>query len=629
MYQTYPIKTQFSQIMDKPKKVIELEDVVVKFVGDSGDGMQLTGTLFSDTAALSGNDLATFPDFPAEIRAPQNTVAGVSGFQVHLGKRKIFTSGDMCDVLVAMNPASLKSNLKWAKPGATIIVDSTAFTKKANEKAGYATNPLEDGSLNSYHLIQAPISVITKESLADLDIDKKIAEKTKNMFVLGMMYFLFQKDLDKTLDFIKKKFSAKPKVVQANQIVLKAGFNYAETIEAISSTIKIDPAPLQKGRYRNITGNVATAWGLLAASEKSQRPLFLGSYPITPATEILAELSKQKSLGAKVLQAEDEIAGICSAIGASFAGSLAVTTTSGPGLSLKSEAMGLAVMTELPLVIVNVQRAGPSTGMPTKSEQSDLYQALFGRNGEAPMVVMAASSPANCFHYAYMAAKISMEHMTPVILLTDGYMAFGSELFKIPKMAEMPSINPPLAKANDPEFKPYKRDPVTLARNWAIPGAEGLRHRIGGLEKTNIDGNVSTDPLNHELMVNIREDKVNRIANYIPDLEVNGNTSGDLLVVGWGGTEGMLKSAVKRMQEEGKDISLAHFNYIMPLPRNTDKVFSKFKRIIVCELNKGQFVNYLRMKIPEFRYHQYNKVQGLPFQVKELTQTFNHLLEEK
>ncbi len=629
MYQTYPIKTQFSQIMDKPKKVIELEDVVVKFVGDSGDGMQLTGTLFSDTAALSGNDLATFPDFPAEIRAPQNTVAGVSGFQVHLGKRKIFTSGDMCDVLVAMNPASLKSNLKWAKPGATIIVDSSAFNKKANEKAGYATNPLEDGSLNSYHLIQAPISVITKESLADLDIDKKIAEKTKNMFVLGMMYFLFQRDLDKTLEFIQKKFSAKPKVVQANQIALKAGFNYAETIEAISSTIKIDPAPLQKGRYRNITGNVATAWGLLAASEKSQRPLFLGSYPITPATEILAELSKQKSLGAKVLQAEDEIAGICSAIGASFAGSLAVTTTSGPGLSLKSEAMGLAVMTELPLVIVNVQRAGPSTGMPTKSEQSDLYQALFGRNGEAPMVVMAASSPANCFHYAYMAAKISMEHMTPVILLTDGYMAFGSELFKIPKMADMPSINPPLAKANDTEFKPYKRNPVTLAREWAIPGVEGLRHRIGGLEKTNIDGNVSTDPLNHELMVNIREDKVNRIANYIPDLEVNGNTSGDLLVVGWGGTEGMLKSAVKRMQEEGKDISLAHFNYIMPLPRNTDKVFSKFKRIIVCELNKGQFVNYLRMKIPEFRYHQYNKVQGLPFQVKELTQTFNHLLEEK
>ncbi|MFW5892164.1 MAG: 2-oxoacid:acceptor oxidoreductase subunit alpha [Bacteroidota bacterium] len=615
--------------MDKPKSVIELEDVVVKFVGDSGDGMQLTGTLFSDTAALSGNDLATFPDFPAEIRAPQNTVAGVSGFQVHLGKRKIFTSGDMCDVLVAMNPASLKSNLKWAKPGATIIVDSSAFNKKANEKAGYATNPLEDGSLNSYHLIQAPISVITKESLADLDIDKKIAEKTKNMFVLGMMYFLFQRDLDKTLEFIQKKFSAKPKVVQANQIALKAGFNYAETIEAISSTIKIDPAPLQKGRYRNITGNVATAWGLLAASEKSQRPLFLGSYPITPATEILAELSKQKSLGAKVLQAEDEIAGICSAIGASFAGSLAVTTTSGPGLSLKSEAMGLAVMTELPLVIVNVQRAGPSTGMPTKSEQSDLYQALFGRNGEAPMVVMAASSPANCFHYAYMAAKISMEHMTPVILLTDGYMAFGSELFKIPKMADMPSINPPLAKANDTEFKPYKRNPVTLAREWAIPGVEGLRHRIGGLEKTNIDGNVSTDPLNHELMVNIREDKVNRIANYIPDLEVNGNTSGDLLVVGWGGTEGMLKSAVKRMQEEGKDISLAHFNYIMPLPRNTDKVFSKFKRIIVCELNKGQFVNYLRMKIPEFRYHQYNKVQGLPFQVKELTQTFNHLLEEK
>ncbi len=615
--------------MAKKKNIVELEDVVVKFVGDSGDGMQLTGTLFSDTAALSGNDLATFPDFPAEIRAPQNTVAGVSGFQVHLGQRKIHTSGDMCDVLVAMNPASLKANLKWAKVGATIIVDESAFEQKFIEKAGYKTNPLEDGSLDGYHLIKAPISVLTKESLSHVDIDKRMAEKTKNMFVLGIMYYLFQRDLDLTLDFILKKFRNKPEVVQANQVALKAGYNYAETVEAIASTIKVGPAPMEKGRYRNITGNVATAWGLLAAAEKSGRPLFLGSYPITPATEILMELARHKSLGAKVFQAEDEIAGICSAIGASFAGSMAVTTTSGPGLSLKAEALGLAVITELPLVIVDVQRAGPSTGMPTKSEQSDLLQALFGRNGEAPMIIMAASSPASCFHYAYMASKLSLEHMTPVLLLTDGHMGFGSELFKIPKMADMPEIKPPLCEPHDPDFKPYRRDPVTLARKWAIPGTEGLRHRIGGLEKTNIDGNVSTDPLNHELMVNIREDKVMRVANYIPEQEVYGDDSGDLLVVGWGGTEGMLKSAVGQMQKAGKKVSLAQFNYIMPLPKNTADVFARFKKIVVCELNKGQFVKYLRMTHPEFKYLQYNKVQGLPFHVSELTQVFTKLLEEK
>jgi 2-oxoglutarate/2-oxoacid ferredoxin oxidoreductase subunit alpha len=614
--------------MAKQKSIVELEDVVVKFVGDSGDGMQLTGTLFSDTAALAGNDLATFPDFPAEIRAPQNTVAGVSGFQVHLGQRKIHTSGDLCDVLVAMNPASLKSNIKWAKQGATIIVDESAFDQKTIEKAGYQTNPLEDGSLNSYQLIKAPISVLNREALSGVEIDKKMAEKTKNMFVLGIMYYLFQRDLDKTLDFINKKFKNKPAVVEANRVALQAGYNYADTVEAIVSTIKVGPAPMEKGRYRNITGNVATAWGLLAAAERSGRPLFLGSYPITPATEILMELSKHKSLGARVFQAEDEIAGICSAIGASFAGSLAITTTSGPGLSLKSEAMGLAVITELPLVIVNVQRAGPSTGMPTKSEQSDLMQALFGRNGEAPMIVIAASSPASCFHYAYMAAKLSLEHMTPVILLTDGHMGFGSELFKIPRVADLPAIHPPLTKANDPDYKPYRRDPVTLARNWALPGTEGLRHRIGGLEKTNIDGNVSTDPLNHELMVNIREDKVMRVANYIPEQEIHGDTTGDLLVVGWGGTEGMLKSAVNQLQAGGHKVSLAQFNYIMPLPKNTAEVFSGFKKILVCELNKGQFVNYLRMTHPEYRYLQYNKVQGLPFHVSELAQVFTKHLEE-
>ncbi len=614
--------------MVKIHDVRELEDVVVKFVGDSGDGMQLVGTLFSDAAAISGNDLATFPDFPAEIRAPHNTIAGVSGFQVHMGKRKIYTSGDMCDVLVAMNPASLKSNLKWAKKGATIIVDSSAFDEKAIEKAGYTTNPIEDGSLGTFQIIPAPIAQLTHESLAVLGVDKRVAERTKNMFVLGMVFYLFGREIEKPLAFIKTKFKEKPKVAEANQAALKAGYNFAETTEAIKMTYKVGPATLPKGLYRNIVGNIATAWGLLAAAERSGRPLFLGSYPITPATEILMELSKHKSLGARVFQAEDEIAGICSAIGASFAGSMAVTTTSGPGLSLKSEAMGLAVITELPLVIVNVQRAGPSTGMPTKSEQSDLMQALFGRNGESPLMVMAASSAANCFYYAYMASKFSMEHMTPVILLTDGYLGFGSELFRIPDVNDLPSITPPMADPNDKNFKPYIRDEKTLVRKWAVPGVEGLRHRIGGLEKTNIDGNVSTDPLNHQLMVNIREEKVNRIADFIPLQEVNGESEGDLLVVGWGGTEGALLSTVKQMQEAGHNVSHAQFNYIKPLPKNTREILAGFKKIVVCELNSGQFVNYLRMLYPEFQYEQYNKVQGLPFHVQELTETFTKLLEE-
>ncbi|MFO7977726.1 MAG: 2-oxoacid:acceptor oxidoreductase subunit alpha [Bacteroidales bacterium] len=615
--------------MVKKPNIVELEDVVVKFVGDSGDGMQLTGTMFSDTAALSGNDLATFPDFPAEIRAPHNTIAGVSGFQVHIGQRKIYTSGDLCDVLVAMNPASLRSNLKWAKPGATLVIDSATFEEKAIEKAGYQSNPLEDGSLDSYSVIQAPISLLTQESLVALNLDRRMAERTKNMFVLGLLTYLFNGSVENTVKFIDKKFAAKPGVSRANQAALRAGYNYAETVETIRTTYKVGAAPMEKGLYRNITGNIATAWGLLAAAERSGRPLFLGSYPITPATEILMELSKHKSLGAKVFQAEDEIAGICSAIGASFSGSLAITTTSGPGLSLKSEALGLAVITELPLVIVNVQRGGPSTGLPTKSEQSDLMQALYGRNGEAPLVVMAASSSANCFHYAYMAAKISLEHMTPVILLTDGYLGFGSELFKIPDVNNMPDIDPPLAKENDPNYKPYLRDEKTLVRQWALPGMEGLRHRIGGLEKTNIDGNVSTDPLNHQLMVNIRQEKVNRVADYIPLQEVHGEESGDLLVVGWGGTEGALLSSVKGMQELGHKVSMAQFNYIMPLPNNTKEIFSRFKKIVVCELNMGQFVNYLRTSFPEFKYHQFNKVQGLPFHVQELTDTFTKLLEEK
>ena len=613
--------------MNRP--VEERESVVVKFVGDSGDWMQFSGNLFSESAAFAGNDLATFPDFPSEIRAPQNTIAGVSGFQVHVGSAKIYTTGDLCDVIVAMNPASLKANLKWAKVGATLIFDSDAFDDKTIDKAGYTSNPLEDKSLTKYNLLKAPITLLTIESLADLGVDRKIASRSKNMFALGMLFFIFNRPLKPSFKFFDAKFKKDPNLARINKVVLEAGYNYADTVEAIESVIHVSAAKLEPGFYRNITGNVATAWGLLAAAEKSKRGLFLGSYPITPATEILMELTKHKSLGAKVFQAEDEIAGICSAIGASYAGKMACTTTSGPGLSLKSEAIGLAVITELPLVIVNVQRGGPSTGLPTKSEQSDLYQALFGRNGECPVIVIAASTSDNCFHYAYMAAKLSMEHMTPCILLTDGYLGFGSSLFKNPRLANLPPINPPVAKARDKNYKPYKRDPETLAREWAIPGTDGLRHRIGGLEKENITGVVTTDPLNHQLMVNLRAEKVARVANYIPEQEVEGPTKGELLIVSWGGTYGAIHSAIQEMTRAGKKISHTHFNYINPLPKNTGKILKSFKKVLVCELNSGQFVNYLRMQFPMPNIHQFNKVQGLPFMINELTEKFNQLLEEK
>ncbi|MCF8369347.1 MAG: 2-oxoacid:acceptor oxidoreductase subunit alpha [Bacteroidales bacterium] len=613
----------------KEKKVVELEHVVVRFAGDSGDGMQLTGSLFSDTTAFAGNDFATFPDYPAEIRAPQGTVSGVSGFQIHFGHKEIHTSGDQADVLVAMNPAPLMKNLVWVKDGGTIIVDTDTFNEKALIKAGYVSNPLEDGSLKDYNLIQAPISTLTKKSVEEMGLDNKMILKSRNMFALGVMLFIFNREFATADDFFEKKFGKNPLIVESNKRILRAGYIFAESVEALSSiTYKVEPAALSKGKYRNITGNVATAWGFLAAQEKSGRPLFLGSYPITPASEILQELSIHKSLGTKVLQAEDEIAGIVSTIGASFAGSFAVTSTSGPGLSLKSEAIGLAVMTELPIVIVDVQRAGPSTGMPTKSEQSDLMQALFGRNGEAPCIVIAASSSANCFYYAFEASKLAMEHMTPVILLTEGYLANGSEVFKIPKMADLPEINPPIAKANDPDYYPYKRDPEKLNRQWAIPGTEGLRHRIGGLEKEDIYGNVSHDPENHQIMSEYRAEKVARVANYIKDQEVYGPQSGDLLIVSWGGTYGVMMEAVQEMQEAGKEVSLAHFHYINPLPKNTAEIFSRFKKIIVPELNLGQFVLYLRMNFQQFSFDQYNKIQGLPFMVKELVTLFTRKLEE-
>ncbi|MFA5418694.1 MAG: 2-oxoacid:acceptor oxidoreductase subunit alpha [Bacteroidales bacterium] len=612
----------------KKNRVVELKKAVIRFAGDSGDGMQLTGNLFSDSTAFAGNDFATFPDYPSEIRAPQGTVSGVSGFQIHFGQVDIHTSGDLADVLVAMNPASLKANMGWITREAIIIVDSDAFTDKNFEKAGYKTDPLDDGTLNGHIVVKAPISTMTKEAVKDLNLDNKTAQKSKNMFALGIVFYMFNRDYKPTFQFFEQKFKANPLIVEANKAVLTAGYYFGETLEAFANTYKVEPANLEKGLYRNVTGNLATAWGLMAASERSGRKIFLGSYPITPATEILQELSKHKELSVVALQAEDEIAGIVSSIGASFTGSLAVTSTSGPGLSLKSEAIGLAVITELPIVIIDVQRGGPSTGLPTKSEQSDLYQALFGRNGEAPVVVMSALSPADCFYAAYEACKISLEHMTPVILLTDGSIANGSEVFKIPKVAGLASINPPIVPANDPDYKPYKRDNETLSRRWALPGTPGLRHRLGGLEKDNVFGNVSHDPMNHQLMSELRKEKVERVANYIPEQEVVGDENADVLMVSWGGTYGVMLTAIEELRSEGKSVGLAHFKHIMPLPRNTRDILSRHKKILVCEINLGQFVNYLRMQFPEFAYLQYNKIQGLPFMVAELKDKVNELLND-
>ena len=604
-------------------KVIDTNDVVIRFAGDSGDGMQLTGSLFADMSAIYGNELSTFPDYPAEIRAPHGTVSGVSGFQVHIGSKDVNTPGDYCDLLVAMNPAALKANAKWCKHTAMILVDVDAFGETEMKKAGFLTdNPFAELHVEDRALIAAPITSMTKESLKDSGMDLKSILKFKNMFTLGMACFIYSRPLEYIYSYIEKKFAKKhPEFIEPNRKVLNDGFNYAANIQAIPDTYTVEPAKLKKGLYRNMTGNQAIAWGLLAASEKSHLPLFCGSYPITPATAILEELAIHKSLGAKTLQAEDEIAGICTAIGASFAGNLAVTTTSGPGLSLKSEAMGLAVMAELPLVIVDVQRGGPSTGLPTKTEQTDLLQALYGRNGECPVVVMAAKSPAGCFDAAFYAAKIALEHMTPVILLSEGFIGNGSEPWLIPSMSQYPEIKPPFASGLHlgDKFKPYERDPETLVRKWAVPGMKGYEHRVGGLEK-NHDGVLSNDPENHAAMVAEREEKIRRISKYIPELKVEGPASGKLLIVGWGGTFGHLLTAYHTLVQEGREVSFAHFEYIKPLPRNTEAVFAGFEKIIVCELNSGMFCAYLRGLFPDKDFRQYNKVQGQPFLVSELVE---------
>ncbi|TVR15257.1 MAG: 2-oxoacid:acceptor oxidoreductase subunit alpha [Balneolaceae bacterium] len=605
----------------------EMKKVVVRFSGDSGDGMQLTGDMFSQSSGIAGNDLTTIPDFPAEIRAPQGSIGGVSSFQIQIGGTEIYTPGDTVDVLVVMNPAALAANLSFLKPGGTIIADKDNFTSKNLKKANFDENPLDDETLDDYHVIRAPATSLTKEALKDLGLEMQTITRSKNMFALGVVLYLFSRPLEKTIDFIEKKFSKKPTLVEANIRALNAGYNFAVSTELIGKSVVIPPAKLPQGTYRNIDGNTAIAWGLLAASEKSGKKLSLSSYPITPASEILHELSSRKDMGAIVFQAEDEIAAICAAIGASFSGNLSATTTSGPGASLKAEAMGLAVIAELPLVIVNVQRAGPSTGLPTKTEQSDLFQALFGRHGEAPLIVMAASSPDDCFMYSYEAARLAMEHMTPVILLSDTYLASGTSPWRIPETDELTEIKIPKFQGPAEEWEPYMRQSEYLNRYWMSPGDKGFEHRTGGLEKKEITGNLTYDPLNHEKMTKIREEKIDRIAKRLPAQEVKGPKSGRLLVVGWGSTHGAINTAVTELIEEGEtDVAFTHFNYIKPLPENTEEILASYDQILVCELNNGQFVHYLRSKFPDFSYKQFNKIQGQPFFTSEIkAQIINHL----
>lgn len=604
-------------------KVIDTSDVVIRFAGDSGDGMQLTGTLFANMSAVYGNGLATFPDYPAEIRAPKGTVAGVSGFQVHIGSHKVNTPGDFCDMLVAMNPAALKANAKWLKRNATVLVNADAFDEVGMNKAGFSGNPFEELHIEDRNIICAPITKLTEESLKDSGLDNVALHKCKNMFTLGMACFIYSRPLEYIYDYIEKKFSRKhPEMIAPNRKVVFDGYNYAANIQAVADTYRVAPARLDAGTYRNITGNQAAAWGLIAAAEKAGLPLFCGSYPITPATSILEELAIHKNLNVKTMQTEDEIAGICTAIGAAFAGNLAVTTTSGPGLSLKSEALGLAVMTELPLVVIDVQRAGPCTGMPTKTEQADLNEALYGRNGESPMVVIAAHSPAHCFDTAFMAAKIALERMVPVLMLSEGFLGNGSEPWRIPSMSDYPEIHPNYVPSGCDAYKPFERDAETFSRKWAVPGMPGFEHRVGGLEK-NHAGVLSNDPDNHELMVRERAAKVAAVASMIPELKVEGEESGGILIVGWGGTYGHILSAFEELRNEGRKVSFAHFDFICPLPANTEEVFRRFCRIIVCELNSGQFASYLRSMLPGHEYLQCNRIQGQTFLVKDIVDCIN------
>ena len=615
--------------MDNPIEVKELKSVVVRFSGDSGDGMQLAGNIFSTISATVGNDISTFPDYPADIRAPQGSLTGVSGFQVHVGAGKVYTPGDQCDVLVAMNAAALKTQLKYAKPTAAIIIDTDAFQKGDLQKAEFKTdNPIEELGIRQ-DVIAAPITKLVEECLADSGMDRKSMQKCRNMFAVGLVCWLFNRDLTLAENFVREKFAKKPAIAEANIKVIHAGYDYGHnTHSSVAHTYRIESKVSQPGRYMDITGNKATAYGLIAAAEKSGLRLFLGSYPITPATDILHELAKHKSLGVVTMQCEDEISGCASAIGASFAGALAVTSTSGPGICLKSEAMNLAVMTELPLVIVDVQRGGPSTGLPTKSEQSDLLAALFGRSGESPMPVIAATSPTDCFDKAYLAAKTALEHMTPVILLTDAFIANGSSAWRLPDLGDYPEINPPYATAEmKGNYAPYRRNPDTGVRYWALPGQEGYTHIVGGLEKDSDTGAISTAPDNHDRMVRLRAEKVARIP--VPDVTVEGCADdADLLIVGFGSTYGHLYTAMKELNDSGHKVALAQFSFINPLPANTADVLRRYPKVVVAEQNLGQFAGYLRMKVDGFAPYQFNEVKGQPFTVSSLVETFTEILEK-
>jgi len=611
-----------------------LQDVVIKFAGDSGDGMQLTGQQFTNNTALLGIDLATFPDFPAEIRAPIGTLPGVSGFQLHFSSNKVYTPGDIADVLVAMNAAALKVNLKSIKPGGKIIVNIDGFDAKNLRLANYpeGVNPLEDGSLDNFEVIKIDVTRLTREALKDFtDLGTKERDRAKNMFVLGFIYWMYDRTLDTTIAFLKEKFGKKESILQSNIKVLQAGYNYGDTTETFTTRYKVEKAKLPAGTYRSIMGNQALAYGLIAASQKSGLPLFLGSYPITPASDILHELSKHKAFGVKTFQAEDEIAAISSSIGASYGGALGVTTTSGPGMALKTEAMGLAVMLEIPLVIVDIQRGGPSTGLPTKTEQSDLMQAYYGRNGECPMPIIASATPSDCFDVAYEACRIAVQHMTPVILLSDGYIANGAEPWRFPKSADLKPIEVKFAAAQqntDSKFQPYLRD-EKLVRPWAIPGTAGLEHRIGGLEKQDITGNVSYDPDNHQHMVKTRQEKVDKIADYIPLQQLDsGAETGDLLVIGWGSTYGAIKSAVLELQQQGYSVSHAHLRYVRPFPKNLGNIIKNFKQVLVPEINNGQLIKILRDQYL-VDAKGYNKIMGIPITKTELITEIKQILQQK
>jgi 2-oxoglutarate ferredoxin oxidoreductase subunit alpha len=617
--------------MKKPKTVRKnrstrtVQDVVIRFAGDSGDGMQLTGNQFTSTTAALGNDVSTFPDFPAEIRAPAGTLPGVSGFQIHFASDDINTPGDRVDVLVAMNPAALKVNVPDMEPQGTIVVNLNAFTERDLAKAGYTSNPLEDGSLDGFRVLPVELTRLTRAALKETGLETRAIDRCKNFFALGMMYYLYQRPTEVTERWLEMRFRGKQELIKANKLALKAGIAYCEASELFQETYEVPPARLPPGRYRNIAGNQALALGMVAAAERAGLPLFLGSYPITPATDILHELARYKSYDVFTFQAEDEIAGIGAAIGAAFGGAIGVTATSGPGVALKTESIGLAVMVELPLVVANIQRGGPSTGLPTKTEQADLLQAVFGRNSEAPVPVLAPATPGDCFHMAFEAVRIAVEYMTPVILLSDGYLANGAEPWPIPAAADLPAID--VQFRTDAEgFRPYERDPRTLARPWAVPGTPGLEHRIGGLEKQEEIGNVSYDAVNHERMVRLRAEKVARIAQDIPDVEILGEDSGKILVVGWGSTYGSILTGVRRAIRDGKPVSAVHLRYLHPFPRNLGAILSRFDRVLVPELNMGQLSILLRSRYLVDTI-SLSKVQGRPFQAREIGERVDDLLE--